>query len=116
MESASQGIAPLSSFVHIRSAATDLFQQEADPSIKEALAKLGYNQANSRSIVRHIAGTGTLEKAPGINHVALRGHGFDEAAIAHVEDYLPYVTDVRIAFTPWVVGEDFCCAKLKIPM
>ncbi len=59
--------------------------------------------------------TQSLNKAPAINHTALRACKFDAAVIKRVEDYLPYVSDIRLAFTPWIVGEEFCRKVLKIP-
>lgn len=114
-ESAAQGAAPMAALTLTRPAGPDLFRREADPSIAEALTRLNYDKVDSGAVLRHIAGSGTLDRAPAINHAALRAKGFDEAAIARVEDYLCYANDIRLAFTPWILGEDFCRKKLKIP-
>jgi len=115
MESASQGIEPLRTLIVTQPAEADLFHRDINPSVIEGLARLGYTQTQSRVITHYIAGTGTLEKAPAINHTSLRAKGFDAQALKRLEDYLPYVNNIRTAFTPWILGDDFCREVLKIP-
>ncbi|MDX2028180.1 MAG: hypothetical protein SFW62_06050 [Alphaproteobacteria bacterium] len=115
MQSAAQGIEPVTSLAVMQPGDADLVRKDIHPSVTEALARLGYDATASRSIVRHVMGTGTLEHAPSINHMALHARGFDAGTIEKIENYLPYVGDIRLACTPWIVGEDFCRRVLKVP-
>jgi hypothetical protein len=115
MECTTQGVEPLSALRITRAESADVFRREVHPAVTAALARLGYSAAEKDTIIHHIGGHGTLEKAPGIGHTALRAKKFDPAAIKRVEDYLPYVDDIRLAVTPWIVGEEFCRMALKIP-
>ncbi|MDP9127354.1 MAG: hypothetical protein M3N08_03705 [Pseudomonadota bacterium] len=115
MEAAASGIAPMPALTVLRPAADGTFRQEVNPSVTEGLRRLGYDDATTDAFVKYIAGAGTLEKAPGINPIALRAKGLDEAALWRIENYLPLVHDVRLACTPWVLGVDFCQNMLKIP-
>ena len=115
MESAVQGIEPLASLTVAQPTESGTFARELHPAITEALKKLGYDAEARKAIAAHIAGAQTLKGAPGIDHAALRRKGFDDAAITRLEDYLPYADDVRVAATPWILGEAFCRDALKIP-
>jgi len=90
-------------------------QRAVHPSAVEALMRLGYDSEQGQIIARHIAGTASLEQAPAIDHAALRARGFDTAALENLEAYLPQARHLRHAFTPWVLGVEFCLKKLKIP-
>jgi hypothetical protein len=114
MESTSQGSEPLRSLIDLRATEAGTFRRLLNPSVDKALSRLGYDEDSRNAITQHIIGTGTLAKAPGIDHAALRARGFDDAAIARGENYLAYANDIRTAFTPWVVGEEFCRTVLKI--
>jgi len=115
MESITQGTEGMSSLMITRQPEAENFQREIHPSVIEALLRLHYSRADNKAITHYIAGSHTLEKAPAINHAALIAHGFDETAIDCVEQYLPNVSDIRLAFTPWIIGEDFCRKVLKVP-
>jgi hypothetical protein len=113
-ESMTQGIEPLRSLSVMRLAHDDNVQRDIHPSVQEALSRLGYSRTDSQAIIQHITGTLTLAKTPAINHAALRKLGFDSAALERLENYLPPVNDISLAFTPWVLGMDFCRKGLKI--
>jgi hypothetical protein len=115
MESATQGIEAMHKLTVTRPAESDLFRQDIHPSVTEGLMRLGYNLAQSQAIIRHIAGARRLDKAPAINPVSLRARRFSADAIKRVENYLPYVNHIRLAFTPWIIGEEFCRRVLRIP-
>ena len=114
-ESVTQGLEPMRTLTVIKQTDSDLFQREIHPSVAEGLMRLGFDQTRSIVVTEYIDGTHTLEKAPVINHKSLRAHKFTAGAIRKIEDYLPYVNDIRLAFTPWIVGEEFCRKVLKIP-
>jgi Ribonucleotide reductase, barrel domain/Class II vitamin B12-dependent ribonucleotide reductase len=112
MESITQAIEPMRALTVTKQTDSDLFTREIHPSVSEGLHRLGVNQPTA--INEYIVGTLSLNKASSINHKSLRARKFDAQAIKRVEDYLPYVNDIRLAFTPWILGEDFCRKTLKI--
>ncbi|HEX5775609.1 MAG TPA: ribonucleotide reductase [Caulobacteraceae bacterium] len=57
-------------------------------------------------------GAGSLAEAPGIDHAALKAKGFTEHEIASAEAALPFVSDLRVAFAPALLGEGFVCDVL----
>ncbi|MGE3623477.1 MAG: hypothetical protein AB7H77_06375 [Bdellovibrionales bacterium] len=113
-ESSSQGIDPLPALTVTRASADEAFRREIHPAVAEALKKLGYRTEARKAILRHIVGAGTLEHAPAIDHAALRNRGFTGEALEKIENYLGNVTDIRFAFTPWIIGEDFCRTALNL--
>ncbi len=113
MESETDGIAPMRV---LTLPDTELAGRRAvHPSVVEGLVRLGYDQKKIGAMARHITGATTLEKAPVINHVALRAHGFTGSEIAKLEAYIPQARSLRHIFTPWILGVDFCRKVLKIP-
>jgi ribonucleoside-diphosphate reductase alpha chain len=57
-------------------------------------------------------GAGSLADAPAIDHAALKAKGFTDHEIAAAEDALPFVSDLRVAFAPALLGEGFVCDVL----
>jgi hypothetical protein len=115
MESTAFGIAPMPALIVARTEDGEVFRHDIHSSVLEGLVKLNYDAQERALIIAHIAGAGTLAHAPGIDHAALRRHGFTDETLATIENYLPYVNDIRLVFTPWILGEDFCRDVLKIP-
>jgi len=116
MESTAPGIEPLRTLTMLRPDENENYRQGVHPAVGEALALLDYDAHARTALTAHIAGAGTLKNAPGVNHAALRRRGFDEETLERVEAYLPFVNDLRLAFTPWIIGEKFCRDTLKIPV
>jgi len=114
MDSFTQGIDPMPSLTVTQSDDGEVFTQKLHPSVAEALIRLSYTREQNKTITAHIAGYRSLEKAPFINHKVLRECGFDDNALLNLEHYLPYVTDINLAFTPWILGASFCHKSLKI--
>src|SRR5690606_31750516 len=79
-----------------------------------ALAALGYSPAQIADIAAYVTGRGTLKDSPAIGHDALRAKGFTDHELAQVERALASVFDIRLAFTPWVLGEGFCADALGL--
>jgi len=92
----------------------DDFERRVHPSLPLALAKMGYDRADITAVIDHVVGYHTLVGAPVINHASLREKGFDDATLAKLEAYLPRVNHIQLAFTPWVLGIDFCRETLKV--
>ncbi len=84
------------------------------PCITEGLAKLGHDPDDMARIRRHVLGGGNLQDAPGVNAAALYLHGFDTSAIARLEEAAARAVTLRQAFTPWVLGEEFCATRLGL--
>src|SRR6202012_408034 len=83
--------------------------------VPEALANLGYGQAEIDAIVAYAVGHGTLEDYSGrLNYDALRGKGFGEEQIGQIEAALESAFDVRFVFNKWTLGEKFCSDVLKL--
>ncbi len=110
----SQGIEPESVLSCDYAVGTELFERQIHPVLPLALERLGYDRADIQAIRDHLAGYRTLAGAPGINHVVLREKGFTEEALKRLEGYLSRVNHIRLAFTPWVLGKDFCVRSLRI--
>jgi ribonucleoside-diphosphate reductase alpha chain len=114
LESESHGFAPLAAHLAWRWDMDGAFRREPAAVIPEALAKLGYDPDDMSRIARHVAGHGTLKDAPGVNIAQLYLHGFDHPAIGRLEEALAHALNIRHAFTPWVLGEEFCAHKLGL--
>ena len=80
--------------------------------VPQALLTLGYGENEIEDIIRYALGHGTLEKAPGVNHAALRAKGFTDAALQALESVLAGAYDIRYAFNKWILGEAFCTDAL----
>lgn len=107
-------IQPLHSLLSSQTAPEEIPTRSAHPALAEGLSRLGYDQSQIKSILRHVTGSLTLDRAPAINHAALKARGFDAKTIAKLEDYIPQARHLRFVFTPWILGEDFCRKKLKM--
>jgi ribonucleoside-diphosphate reductase alpha chain len=79
-----------------------------------ALRTLGYSQGEIEDIIRYAVGHGTLESAPGVNHIALRTKGFTPAAIHAMEGALAAAFDIRFVFNRYNLGEEFCTKSLGL--
>jgi len=106
------GIAPADAPLRFERLEGGGYRRSADTAITLGLRALGYDSAEIGAVLRRLLGHGSLERAPGVNHQSLRRRGFSEAAIAAIETRLNDVTDIREAFGPWTLGEDFCIRNL----
>lgn len=114
METASQGVEALRDLTVLHGDDAEKFRREIHPSVSEALTRLGYGRTETRALINHSVGHGTLERAPVINHASLRARGLNAEALARVEAQISDVNDVRLAVTPWVVGEEYCRKRLNL--
>jgi len=81
--------------------------------VTDGLQALGYAPAAIESIVAYATGHNTLRDAPGIDHRALRGKGFESQDLERLETALWGVSEIRNAFNVWTLGETFCRETLK---
>lgn len=114
LESESHGLAPLAQQVTLHWTLDGRFQRRVSPCIFEGLSKLGYDPDDMAQIERFAAGHFTLHDAPAINNASLHLRGFDAAAITRLEEALPLALSLRQAFTPYVLGMEFCEARLGL--
>ncbi|MBV8602935.1 MAG: vitamin B12-dependent ribonucleotide reductase, partial [Candidatus Eremiobacteraeota bacterium] len=81
-------------------------------SVEPALRRLGYTPDQIVAIETFAKGTNTLEGAPHINRATLKAKGFDDEALARIEGALPGAFELAFAFNRFVLGDEFCKAKL----
>ncbi len=82
--------------------------------VPEALASLGYSDAEGEAMLRHALGHGTLKGAPEINHETLKAKGFTDVALMKLEEGLGNCFDVKYAFNAYTLGVDFCRDALHL--
>ena len=81
----------------------------------EALATLGYDEAQIDDIVAYAVGHGTLETlSSGLTHAALRERGFGPEQLGRIEAALEAAFDIRFVFNKWTLGESFCVEALNL--
>lgn len=115
MECSAQGIEPETGIVRQRAIAPDVYRREINPVVIETLKRSAHDPADIKAITDYAVGAMTLIASPGINHAVLRERGFDDAALARLENALPQASDIRHVFTPWILGEAFCRDALRVP-
>src|SRR6185369_15009672 len=76
--------------------------------VPQALLTLGYPEREIEDIIRYALGHATLERAPGVNHEALKAKGFTAASLAALESALAGAFQIQYAFNRWTLGEAFC--------
>ncbi len=115
MDCDTTGIEPDFALVKFKKLAGGGYFKIINRTVPQALATLGYREAQVEAIVTHAVGHGTLKDAPGVNHDALRARGFDDGAIERMEAALASAFDIKFAFNKYTLGESFCRETLKIP-
>jgi ribonucleotide reductase alpha subunit len=114
MDCDTTGIEPDFALVKFKKLAGGGYFKIVNQSVDAALHKLGYSQEQIDDIETYAKGTGTLEEAPHINRATLRAKGFDEAAIARIEEALPSAFELPFAFNKFVLGVEFCKEQLGL--
>jgi ribonucleotide reductase alpha subunit len=112
MDCDTTGIEPDFALVKFKKLAGGGYFKIVNQSVDAALHKLGYSQDQIDAIETYAKGTGTLEEAPHINRATLKAKGFDEEAIARVEEALPSAFELPFVFNKFVLGEELCKEKL----
>ena len=114
MDCDTTGIEPDFALVKFKKLAGGGYFKIINQSVPSALANLGYTPEEINDIVAYAVGHGTLKDSPAIGHEDLRNLGFDDDAIKRVEAALPSAFDLTFAFSPFVLGEEFCHEKLGL--
>jgi ribonucleotide reductase alpha subunit len=112
MDADTTGIEPDFALVKFKKLAGGGYFKIVNQSVDAALHRLGYSQAQIDAIEAYAKGTGTLFEAPHINRATLKAKGFDDDAIARIEESLPGAFELPFVFNKFVLGEEFCKEKL----
>jgi len=115
MDCDTTGIEPDFALVKFKKLAGGGYFKIINRMVPQALDRLGYSEPEIESIERYALGHSSLKNFDGaINHVALKGKGFTDEAIAALESALKDAFDIKFAFNKWTLGEDFCLNTLGI--
>ena len=106
MDCDTTGIEPDFALVKFKKLAGGGYFKIVNQSVPAALERLGYSEAQVREIVAYVSGTNTLLGAPHINRNSLKDKGLTDADLDKVEQAIPGVFDLMLAFAPWVVGKE----------
>jgi len=114
MDCDTTGIEPDFALVKFKKLAGGGYFKIINQSLPPALETLGYTSSQVQEIVNYCVGRQTLQGAPFINHETLKQKGFDDAALARMESGLSQAFEIQFAFNKYVLGEEFCRAKLGL--
>ena len=114
MDCDTTGIEPDFALVKFKKLAGGGYFKIINRMVPVALKYLGYNDAETRDIVRYATGHGTLTGAPGVNLESLKNKGFTDDALDLVENAVGDAFDIRFVFNKWSLGESFCTESLGI--
>jgi ribonucleoside-diphosphate reductase alpha chain len=115
MDCDTTGIEPDFALVKFKKLAGGGYFKIINQAVPEALRTLGYNDSDIAEIEAYAVGRGSLAGAPAINPATLKAKGFDEEALAKVENGLESAFDIKFVFNRWTLGETFLLEKLKVP-
>ncbi len=114
MDCDTTGIEPDFALVKFKKLAGGGYFKIINQGVPQALSTLGYNDETIEGIISHALGHGTLADAPGVNHAALRQHGFGEHEIEIVEGALASAFDIKFVFNKYSLGAEFCTETLGL--
>jgi ribonucleoside-diphosphate reductase alpha chain len=106
MDCDTTGIEPDFALVKFKKLAGGGYFKIVNQSVPEALRRLRYSEVQIQEIVAYVSGTNTLLGAPHVNRASLKARGFTDEELTKVENAIPSVFDVTLAFGPWVVGKE----------
>jgi ribonucleoside-diphosphate reductase alpha chain len=112
MDCDTTGIEPDFALVKFKKLAGGGYFKIVNQSVEHALRHLGYSEQQIAEIEAFAKGTGTLEGVPHINRATLRAKGFDDEALARIEQALPSAFELQFAFNKYTLTEEFCKEKL----
>jgi ribonucleoside-diphosphate reductase alpha chain len=106
------GVEPQFSLVQYKQLAGGGSLRIINHGVPNALRRLGYSDKETERIQEYIMGTASLRNCPTISSKVLKAAGFDAAKIKSIEANFPDVFDIRSAFAPSILGEEFCTGTL----
>ncbi len=113
MDCDTTGIEPDFSLVKFKKLAGGGYFKIVNQSVPEALRRLGYSEVQIREIVAYVSGTNTLLGAPHVNRASLKDKGLTDEELKKVENAVPGVFDLNLAFAPWILGKE-CYERLRV--
>ena len=114
MDCDTTGVEPDFALVKFKKLAGGGYFKIINQSVPKALKTLGYSAKESKAIIDHAKGAGSLEGCPHVNPETLKAKGFTDEKLEAVEAALPSSFDIKFAFNQWTLGEDFCKDVLGI--
>lgn len=108
MDCDTTGVEPDYALVKFKKLAGGGYFKIVNQSVPRALKKLGYSPEQIKDIIDYCVGRGTLRGCSGLTYERLRAKGFWDEQIAALERQLPTAFELKNAFTPWVLGMEFC--------
>jgi ribonucleoside-diphosphate reductase alpha chain len=106
MDCDTTGVEPDFALVKFKKLAGGGYFKIVNQSVPAALRHLGYSEAEAQEIVAFVSGTNTLLAAPNVNRATLKARGFTDADLAKVENAIPGVFDLELAFGSWILGDE----------
>jgi ribonucleoside-diphosphate reductase alpha chain len=106
MDCDTTGVEPDFALVKFKKLAGGGYFKIVNQSVPGALARLGYSEVQIREIVAFISGTNTLLGAPHVNRASLKERGLTDEDLTKVEQAIPGVFDLQLAFGPWILGKE----------
>jgi ribonucleoside-diphosphate reductase alpha chain len=106
MDCDTTGIEPDFALVKFKKLAGGGYFKIVNQSVPEALRRLGYSEVQIREIVAYVSGTNTLIGAPHVNRGKLKEKGLTDDELKKVENAIPGVFDLNLAFAPWILGKE----------
>ncbi|GMV17217.1 MAG: vitamin B12-dependent ribonucleotide reductase [Polyangiaceae bacterium] len=106
MDCDTTGVEPDFALVKFKKLAGGGYFKIVNQSVPEALRRLGYAEAKIREIVAYVSGTNTLLGAPHVSRASLKQKGLTDEDLAKIEQAIPGVFDLHLAFAPWVLGKE----------
>lgn len=114
MDCDTTGIEPDFALVKFKKLAGGGYFKIVNQSVPDALARLGYTDAQVMDIVSYVTGTNTFTGAPHLGRKTLIEKGLTERDLKKAEDALRGVFAVDQALAPWVLGTE-AFERLGIP-
>ncbi len=112
MDCDTTGIEPDFALVKFKKLAGGGYFKIINRGVPDALRTLGYEDEEIERIVAYAVGHGSLDGAPGVNHLRLKAKGFAPEKLAAAEQALQSAYDIKFAFNKWTLGEEFCAGLL----
>src|SRR5690606_1037641 len=113
MDCDTTGVEPDFALVKFKKLAGGGYFKIVNQSVPSALRRLGYTELQAREIVAYVSGTNTLLGAPHINRATLKEKGLTDEELKKIEDALPGVFELSLAFGPSVLGKE-CYDRLAV--
>ena len=114
MNADTTGVEPQFSLVQYKQLAGGGSLRIINHGVPNALRRLGYSEKETQAIQEYIMGTASLGNCPTVSSKVLKAAGFNAKMLKKVEASFPDVFDIRSAFAPSILGEDFCTETLGI--